>query len=228
MTILNILSYPDPVLRQESQPVTQLTQDVKTLIQDMKDTMIACGHAIGLSAIQVGVPLRIIIVDKGEEGLVEYINPVIVSATGRYSVQEGCLSLPGIEDGIQRAKDVTFMHHVFEDSKVSPWTISAASAPEYFVKLKEETVTALMAVVIQHEVDHLNGVLMYDHMSKAYQKRVDKMFKVKSQLVCPRCESTNLGPTSIPGGADRMCKNCGTQFDVFIDDNGKPYGGCYI
>ena len=179
MSVLNIIQYPDPILREESEPVHTLSPAIITLIQDMKDTMIACGHALGLSAIQVGQPLRIIIVDKGDNNLVEYINPVIVSATGKYSVQEGCLSFPDITDGIQRAKQITFAHEVFYENNVSEWTISFSSAPSVLSYTKTETVTDLMAVVIQHEIDHLNGVLMYDHMSRQYQKKVDKIFKVR-------------------------------------------------
>lgn len=171
MTVLSILTYPDPTLRKVSQPVYTLDSALKTLIQDMKQTMIACGHALGLSAIQVGQPWRIIIVDKGDGNLIEYINPVIIESQGKYSVSEGCLSLPGIEDGIQRAKVVTFTHYVFGIG----FHVYDGPIPLCVTK----TVSDLMAVVIQHEIDHLNGVLMYDHMSSVYKKRVDKLFKVK-------------------------------------------------
>ena len=162
--ILNILSYPDPKLREISEPVVELTVEHKTLISDMKATMRACGNAIGLSAIQVGHPLRIIIIDKGGGNLVEYVNPEIKEASGKFSVQEGCLSLDGINDGILRHKDIIFTHHLFKNGTFT---------------VKQESASDLMAVVVQHEIDHLNGILMYDHMSSVLQKKVDKIFKVK-------------------------------------------------
>lgn len=165
--MLNILQYPDPKLREVSLNVKELIPDIRKLIADMKDTMRNTSNAAGLSAIQVGEALRIIIIKKNNHW-VEYINPVIENQIESYNVQEGCLSFPSdVTDSIPRFKTVKFTYDIFDQD--GKWYSSPT-----------ETFSEFPAIVVQHEIDHLNGILMYDHMTKPLQKKVDKKLGVKN------------------------------------------------
>lgn len=162
---MEILKYPDPILRQKSIHVLSWTPEIDMFIYNMKMTLKATPNntGVGLSAIQVGRPLRIIIARIGNE-FRHFVNPEIIEKSGSYSIQEGCLSFGGIYDLVNRAKDIVLEYYVASGNKLIKHT---------------EKFSEFNAVIIQHEIDHLNGVLLYDHMTSQYQKRVNKQFGVK-------------------------------------------------
>lgn len=157
MTVRPIIEIPDPRLRAVSAPVDAIDDQVRDLVSDMFETMYAA-PGIGLAAIQVGVPLRVVTIDlqepesEGGEGVrqpVAFINPEIVSASDRLQTyNEGCLSIPEQYGEIARPDGIR-----------ARWLDEAGAA-------HEEELTGLMAICLQHEIDHLNGVLFIDHLSK--------------------------------------------------------------
>ena len=168
MAIKKVLTYPDTVLRERAEPVTDLDGKIQQLIDDMADTMY---HApgIGLASNQVGEPCRIIIYDTSPKDepndLVVLINPEIIEADGLIIEEEGCLSVIDCRAEVKRAARVTVEG---VDREGNP------------VTLKKE---GLDAVVLQHEIDHLNGVLFIDHIStlrrELYKRRLKKLLKQK-------------------------------------------------
>ena len=137
--------YPDAFLREQALSVENLTGEINELLEDMAGLMYE-GGAIGLAAPQVGISQRIIMGDIGE-GLLSLINPEIVQQSGQDSLEEGCLSLPGIQVEINR-------HHTILVRGIDPKG-----------KDCELGLSGLMARVVQHEIDHLNGVLIIDYAS---------------------------------------------------------------
>ena len=162
MAIRPILLIPDPVLRQISKPVTAVTKDIRALADDMLETMYDA-PGVGLAAIQIGVPKRVVVIDtarKDEEHKPEiYINPVIVSRSHELAdYEEGCLSIPEYYENVTRPARVT-VKYLDRDGK-------------------EKTVDAdgLLATCLQHEIDHLDGKLFIDYLSKLKRDRVNKKF----------------------------------------------------
>ena len=162
MTIKPLILLPDPVLRQTSKAIERVDDDVRRLADDMLETMYDA-PGIGLAAIQVGVPLRLLVIDvaKEEEGRKPqlFINPEIVASSDERSVyEEGCLSIPDYYAEVERPARVT-VKHIDKDGK-------------------EQTIEAdgLLATCLQHEVDHLNGVLFIDHISKLKRDMVVRKF----------------------------------------------------
>jgi len=162
MAILPILCYPDPRLHTVAQPVNAVDERVRTLAQDMLDTMYDA-HGIGLAATQVDVHQRVIVIDVSEERNrpLVLINPEIVWASAEMRVgDEGCLSVPGIYDGVERAAQVRVRAL---DAQGEPQTIEA-----------EE----ILAVCIQHEMDHLLGKVFVEYLSPLKRSRIrSKMLK---------------------------------------------------
>ncbi|SCW36903.1 peptide deformylase [Rhizobium mongolense subsp. loessense] len=162
MTIKPLIILPDPVLRQVSKPIERIDADLKRLADDMLETMYDA-PGIGLAAIQVGVPRRILVIDVSREGEEKqpqvFINPKIVKSSDERSVyEEGCLSIPDYYAEVER-----------------PATVSV----EYLDRDgKEQTVEAdgLLATCLQHEIDHLNGVLFIDYISRLKREMVIKKF----------------------------------------------------
>jgi peptide deformylase len=150
MAIRSILHYPDKRLRVHAEPIGQVTPQILALIEDMKETMYAA-PGCGLAAPQIGVALRLFIVDTASDDepsdLKVFINPEIVAREGKAVWEEGCLSFPGIHEDIERAAEIT------------------VRATDEHGKTVELTAEGLLGVAIQHENDHLDGVLMIDHMS---------------------------------------------------------------
>ena len=155
---LQIRLYPDPALRARSEPIERIDEEIRSLADDMVETLIKrVGY--GLAAPQVGVAQRLIVVDVDEK-LYVLANPEIVEMSEeRVLGIEGCLSLPGIETGVERAKRVTVEGLTLDNGRIS---IEAES---------------LLARVFQHEVDHLNGILFIDHLGLAKRQFLLKEYE---------------------------------------------------
>jgi peptide deformylase len=138
----DIITYPNDVLRKQAKAVTKLEPGMKTLIQDMVDTL-RMANGLGLAANQIGVLQKILVYDDGS-GLGVLINPEIVSAEGEQIGPEACLSVPGIQGEVRRANVITVKG---KDRQGKP------------IKIKAE---GLLARIFQHEIDHLNGTLFID------------------------------------------------------------------
>ena len=144
MAIIEIMTNANPILKKRSNPVKSVTPEIKHLISDMEETMKAA-PGIGLAAPQVGVLKRIIIADVGE-GLHVLINPKIVKKSGKQTIVEGCLSVPGVEGPVERASKVT---------------VKAMNKKGENIIVDAE---GLLATVFQHEIDHLDGKLFVDRI----------------------------------------------------------------
>ncbi|NKM31371.1 peptide deformylase [Rhizobium laguerreae] len=162
MTIKPLIILPDPVLRQLSKPIERVDSDLQRLADDMLETMYDA-PGIGLAAIQIGVPRRMLVIDISREGEEKqpqvFINPEILTSSDERSVyEEGCLSIPDYYAEVER-----------------PATVSV----KYLDRNgKEQTVDAdgLLATCLQHEIDHLNGVLFIDYISRLKREMVIKKF----------------------------------------------------
>ena len=176
MTLRTILEFPDPRLRTRAQPVTRFGNEVRRLIDDMLETLY---HApgIGLAATQIDVHQRLIVIDVSEshnEPLV-LINPEIVAREGSTRTEEGCLSVPGIFDAVSRAARVR------------------VRAQERDGTVFERDCADLLAVCVQHEMDHLEGRLFVDHLSslkrERIRKKLEKERKIQSRRDVPATRS---------------------------------------
>lgn len=155
MPLLNILRYPDARLHKVAAPVTVFDDGLKKLVSDMSETMYAA-PGIGLAATQVDVHRQIVVVDVSErrDSLVVLVNPQIVEATGVSDIEEGCLSVPGIYELVERAERVKVRAF---DQNGNPFTLEAQG---------------LLAVCIQHEMDHLKGKVFVENLSQLKQQRI--------------------------------------------------------
>ena len=155
MARLSVRLYGDPILRTVAEPVTAVTPEIKTIIADMTETM---WHqvGVGLAAPQVGISLRILVMDDGKRGARALLNPSITDRRGSVVEEEGCLSIPG----------------VFADVERSKW-ISVAAMDENGAPIAFEA-QGLQAKVIQHEIDHLDGVLFIDRLPPVTRDRIKK------------------------------------------------------
>jgi len=162
MPLLPILQYPDPRLHTVASPVTRVDDKIRRLIKDMADTMYAA-PGVGLAATQVDVHRRVIIVDISEthDQLKVFINPEIITRSGASDCAEGCLSVPGIFEKVQRAERIK---------------VRALDTHGRFFELDAE---ALLAVCIQHEMDHLEGKVFVEYLSRLKQQRI--LAKLKKQ-----------------------------------------------
>lgn len=165
MAIRTILQYPDNRLRQKAVRVETISAEIRALIEDMAETMYAA-PGVGLAATQIGEPHRIFIVDiAGEDepsNLHVFINPEIVKSEGEQTGPEGCLSFPGITEDVKRAATVRVRATNLEGK---PFELEA---------------TELMAVAIQHENDHLEGVLMIDRMGMLKRRIVQRKMQKRA------------------------------------------------
>ena len=169
MALRQILTEPNEILRKKSLPVESVNKDLQKLMDDMLETMYAA-PGIGLAAIQVGILKRLVVIDisKGEEEKkpVFLINPQIIHRSKKTSIyEEGCLSLPGQFAEIERPAECTLKYI------------------DYNGKEKEQKVDGLLATCIQHEVDHLNGILFIDYLSKLKKDMIiKKLVKQKKEI----------------------------------------------
>lgn len=164
MSVLKILTYPDPVLKEKSKPVEFINEKIKKLAEDMIETMYAA-PGIGLAAPQVGESLRVITVDvtrKGED-LIVLINPEIISGEGECTEEEGCLSVPDLKEIVQRKEKVLVKGLDIQGRKI------------------QIPAEGLLAIAFQHEIDHLDGILIIDRVSRLkrdiFKKKLKKKFK---------------------------------------------------
>ncbi len=157
MAKLNILHFPDPRLRECAKPVETVDDGIRRLVEDMLETMYDA-PGIGLAAIQVNVPWRVITVDVSEEKNepLALINPEILERFGEEEMEEGCLSVPGVFETVRRAE------------RVRVRALNPAGEPLEF------DVDGLLAVCIQHEIDHLDGKLFVDYLSEMKRQRIRK------------------------------------------------------
>ncbi|MCF6336980.1 MAG: peptide deformylase [Gammaproteobacteria bacterium] len=164
MSILTILQFPDPKLRQKAAPVVSVDDSIRTLVDDMFETMYSA-PGIGLAAVQVNVLKRVIVIDISEDKSQPkcFINPEIVEHSGNEKMDEGCLSVPGIYEPVSRAKEIT-VRYLDRDGNT-----------------QELTVDDLLAVCVQHEIDHLDGKLFVDYLSEMKRKRIRKKMEKMRQ-----------------------------------------------
>jgi len=157
MSLLEILKFPDDRLRTKAKPVDAVTDTVKQCVDDMFETMYAA-PGIGLAATQVNVHKRIVVIDVSEnkDEPICLINPVISAKDGIEQHEEGCLSVPGIYEKVERAEHITFSALNREGEE---YTMSA---------------DGLLAVCVQHELDHLEGKLFVDYLSALKRNRIKK------------------------------------------------------
>ncbi|HUL80687.1 MAG TPA: peptide deformylase [Gammaproteobacteria bacterium] len=164
MARLPILEYPDPRLRIRAEPVTKVDADIRRFVEDLLETMYAA-PGIGLAATQVNVHKRILVIDVSTDATEPHclINPEILSAEGRTSAEEGCLSVPEFYDFVDRAAKIR-VRALDRDGK--PFELEAEG---------------LLAVCIQHEMDHLEGKLFVDYLSQLKRERLKKKATKKAK-----------------------------------------------
>ncbi|MCU0572576.1 MAG: peptide deformylase [Syntrophobacteraceae bacterium] len=162
MACLQICTYPDPILRRKAEPVTTIDRDIHRLIDEMAETMYSA-PGIGLAANQVGKAQRVLVVDlqrpEYDRGLLVLVNPKIVAASGETTYEEGCLSVPEFFSNVKRYEQVTVQAM---DKDGNPVEVSASG---------------LLAVVLQHEIDHLEGRLFIDHLGTITRELFKRKWK---------------------------------------------------
>jgi peptide deformylase len=165
MALLPILRYPDERLRTRATPVTEFDDALRRLAADMAETMYEA-PGIGLAATQVNVHRRLIVIDVSDakDALQVFVNPEVVAEDGAVEGEEGCLSVPGIYDSVERAERVRVR---FQDLDGQPRTIDAEG---------------LLAVCLQHEIDHLNGKVFVDYLSRLKQTRIRAKLEKKARI----------------------------------------------
>lgn len=167
MALLNILHYPDERLHTVAKPIDQVDDEVRALIDDMVETMYA-SKGVGLAATQVNVHRRLVVIDVSDErtGATAYINPEILEKDGETEHEEGCLSVPGIYETVHRAERVR-VRALDRDGK--PFEVEA---------------DGLLAICLQHEIDHLNGKVFVEYLSQLKQNRIrTKMKKLEKRTL---------------------------------------------
>ena len=162
MAVREILTVPNPLLKQRSKPVAAVTDETRALMDDMLETMYAA-PGIGLAAIQIGVPKRLLVIDVAKKDEPKqpqiFINPVIIEQSKEKAVyEEGCLSIPEYYEEVERPSHIKVR---YLDDKGAEQTIEA---------------DGLLATCLQHEIDHLDGKLFIDYLSKLKRDRVMKKF----------------------------------------------------
>ena len=162
MAILEINEYGEPVLREKALPVKEVTPEILNIIKDMAETMYA-DSGVGLAAPQVGISKRIITIDGEEDGLIVLINPMIVKSEGEVVAEEGCLSVPGIYSQVERS------------SKVTVKALNENGDP---IEITKE---GLAARALQHEIDHLDGILFIDRIGRMERQILLNKLKKKKK-----------------------------------------------
>lgn len=166
MALLPILQYPDSRLNTVARKVTAVNDEIRRLIKDMADTMYAA-PGVGLAATQVDIHRRVIIVDIAQthDQLKVFINPEIIASSGTSDCEEGCLSVPGIFEKVKRAEHITVRAL---DTQGKAFELDAAG---------------LLAVCVQHEMEHLEGKVFVEHLSRLKRQRILAKLKKQQQRV---------------------------------------------
>jgi peptide deformylase len=165
MALRTILHFPDPRLRRRAEHVAEVNDDIRQLVTDMAETMYDA-PGIGLAAIQINEPWRVVVIDITEQRnrLMVFINPEILAREGEQVFEEGCLSVPGVFDDVKRAAHVK-VRALDRDGR--PFEIEA---------------DGLLATCIQHEIDHLDGKVFVDYLSRLKQGRIQKKLAKQQKL----------------------------------------------
>lgn len=168
MSILNIIKYPDPILKKKSEPVREITQEIQRLIDEMAETMYAA-PGVGLAAPQVGRSIRVIVIDvnskeEQKRDLISLINPEIIERSGDIAWEEGCLSIPDYSADVKRAEMVV-VSGLDRDGKEK-------------VIVGEE----LLSIVLQHEIDHLDGMLFIDRLGPIKRDLVKRRLRKQARV----------------------------------------------
>lgn len=160
MALLPILRYPDPRLYKKAAPVAEVNEEIRTLVRDMAETMHAA-PGIGLAATQVDVHKQVIVIDTSEarDKLLVLINPEILAREGSQYCEEGCLSVPGVYEPVERAEWVR---------------VRTLGLDGRFSEIEADK---LLAICIQHEMDHLQGKVFVDYLSRLKQNRIRAKFQ---------------------------------------------------
>ncbi|CBL47348.1 N-formylmethionyl-tRNA deformylase 1 [gamma proteobacterium HdN1] len=169
MALLDILEFPDPRLRTQAKPVTQFDAALRKLTEDMLETMYDA-PGIGLAATQINVHQQVIVMDVSEDKSqpMVFINPQITVVGGEKEYEEGCLSVPGFHENVVRPDVI----HV-----------KALNAQGEAFELQAD---GLLSVCLQHEMDHLNGVLFVDHISRLKRDRIRRKLEKQHKVAAPR------------------------------------------
>lgn len=164
MAVLTILTYPDERLHKVAAPVTQFDDALRKLVADMAETMYAA-PGVGLAATQVNVHQRVIVIDTSEthDDLLVLVNPRILKANGKHIYEEGCLSVPGIYEEVERAEHIEF------------------EAEDATGKTFRRSAEGLLAVCVQHEMDHLKGKVFVEYLSRLKQNRIRAKLEKESR-----------------------------------------------
>ncbi len=164
MAILKILQYPDPRLHKVAEPVLEVNDNIRKLVRDMAETMYAA-PGIGLAATQVDVHQQVLVIDVSEDknALQVFINPRLIDSEGMQEYEEGCLSVPGIYEKVRRPEQVT---------------VEALNADGQSFRVHAD---GLLAVCIQHEMDHLKGKVFVEYLSSLKQSRIKHKMKKRSR-----------------------------------------------
>lgn len=167
MAVRTVLHYPDKRLREQGKKISVVTAEIRKLIDDMAETMYAA-PGVGLAATQIGEPYQLFVVDVAAEGepsdFRAFINPEIVATDGATTYDEGCLSFPGAREEIERAERVR-VRALDRDGK--PFELEAEG---------------LLAICIQHEYDHLQGVLMIDHLGPLKKRLLHRKMQKRASV----------------------------------------------
>ncbi len=179
--VREIVIWPDPILKQVAAPVDRVDDTVRRLLDDMSETMYAA-DGVGLAAPQVGIGKRVIVIDvsprEPDQKLIHLVNPEIVEADGKTVYTEGCLSVPGEAEEVERANRVRVRAL---DYSGKPFEIVAEGD--------------LLAIALQHEIDHLQGTLFVDHLSSLKRELIRKrMKKLKQQRAEESAEAVKKAP----------------------------------
>jgi len=171
MAVFEILKFPHPILKKRSEAVSRIDEEVKKLIQDMRETMVEAG-GIGLAACQVGVSRRVIVLDVSpmdpQQSFFALINPEIISEEGEIDHEEGCLSVPDCLETVKRKEKVC---------------VRGLSPEGMEMEIKGE---GIFAIALQHEIDHINGILILDRVSRLkreiYRNKLKKEKRKEEKL----------------------------------------------
>jgi peptide deformylase len=165
MALLTILKYPDPRLHTVAEPVQEVTDDIRALVDNMAQTMYAA-PGIGLAATQVDVHKQVIVMDISEskDQLLALINPQIIESSGQIECEEGCLSVPGIFEKVSRAEEIR-VRALDRDGNTFEFEASG-----------------MLAVCVQHEMDHLKGRVFVEYLSPLKQQRIVKKLRKAERL----------------------------------------------